>query len=304
MKLPPSESRLLAEEMVRPFSALVPLILWVVAIVATGSTVSSFCKPLPDFVPDWMRILDGATDIFAVILVPLVTLILATAFTVIFFMFRGVHYRIFTDRIEYQRGKHLHLVPFQKMSFGGWQTLSFNELEAICWQIQGIGDENPPDTTFIEFRFASCTFQTHVCFDLSGKVADACRSIERDTIAPQMLLSLEKTITFKCHDNSSREIQIDNENIHIWNQNRLAYDETISWNKINTIRFSRGKMSGTGNFLAQSRIHLEDTLGKTVEFDMPRHNPHAFWAMIKDRCSLPTLQVLDFPKKENKFDLA
>ena len=296
MALPPSENRLLVEETVRPFSALVPLILWAVALIATVSTVSSFCKPLPDFVPGWMRMLDGATDIFAVILVPLITLILATIFTVIVFRFPGVHYRIFTDRIEYRRGKYLHLVPFQKMSFGEWQTLSFNELDAICWRVQGIGDENPYDTTFIEFRFASCTFQTHVCFNLSGKVADACRSIERDTMAPKILQSLAegKIVAFLRPDKfPSYEIELDDNVIRDWDQHRF------SWNEICEIGFSKGNTTGSSNFLPQSRICIKNLAGETMEFDMPRHNPYAFWAVMKDRCSLPTLRVLDFPKKES-----
>ena len=291
-----AESHLLAEQMVRPISAMVPLILWVVAVVATVSVITPFFKPVPDFVPGWMRMLDGALDIFAVILVPLITLTLATVFTVLFFWFPGVRYRIFTDRIEYQRGKYFHLVPLQKMFFGEWQTLSFNELNTICWQVQGIGDENPHDTTFIEFHFTSCIFQTHICFALSGKVADACRSIERETIAPKILQSLAdgKIVAFLRPDKfPSYEIELDDKVIRDWDQHRF------SWNEICEIGFSKGNTSGTGNFLPQSCIRIKNLAGETMEFDMPRHNPHAFWAVIKDRCSLPTLRVLDFPKQES-----
>gem|GEM_PF-6839911 len=37
-----------------------------------------------------------------------------------------------------------------------------------------------------------------------------------------------------------------------------------------------------------------------MEFDMPRHNPHALWAVIMNRCNPSTLQILNFPKKENQ----
>jgi hypothetical protein len=48
----------------------------------------------------------------------------------------------------------------------------------------------------------------------------------------------------------------------------------------------------------QSRIRIEDTLGRSIELDMPGHNPHALWAVLMDRCDLSAVQVLGFPKKE------
>jgi len=35
-----------------------------------------------------------------------------------------------------------------------------------------------------------------------------------------------------------------------------------------------------------------------MEFDMPRHNPHAFWTVLTDRCKSSNLHVLNFPKSE------
>jgi hypothetical protein len=291
------ESRLLAEQTVRPISACVPLILWTVALFVITSTITSFFEPLPEFVPGWLRVFNGVVDtFFVVIFAPLVTLILATVFTVIFFMFPGVRYRIFTDRIEYQRGKHLCLYPLQKITFGEWQTLDYSELDSIYWTVEGIGDESPPDTTFIEFHFASRKFQLHVCLELSGQVAEACRMIERDTIVPKILRALEdgKTVPFLRPDKfPSYEIEIDDKMIRDWDQHRF------SWNEIGEISFSKGKVSRYGDYLAQCRIRIKNTSGESMEFDMPMHNPHAFWAVIKSRCSLPSLQVLNFPKKEN-----
>jgi hypothetical protein len=290
------ESRLLAEETVRPFSAVVPVILWIAAFFFITSTTTSFFEPLPEFVPDWLRMINGAFDIFGVIFVPLIALTIATIFTVIFFMFPGVRYRIFTDRIEYQRGTHLCLYPLQKITFGEWQTLVYSELKSIYWTVQGISDENPPDTMFIEFHFVSRKFQLHACFDLDDHVAEACRMIERDTIVPKILRALEdgKTVPFLPADKSfSYEIEINDKMIRDWNQ------RCFSWDEIGEIRFSKGKASWCCNYLAQSRICIKSTSGETMEFDMPRHNPHALWAVIKSRCSLSTLQVLSFPKKEN-----
>jgi len=256
---PPPTPRLLAEETVRPVSAIVPLILWGVAVVATVSVIMPFFEPIPEFVPDWMHC-DDDVNVVAVIFIPLITLTLATVFTLSFFMYRGVRYRIFTDRVEYQQGTCLHLVPFQRMSFGEWQTLAFSEVDSICWQPESDGVAR----TFIEFHSASHTLQLHKGFDMSGHVAEACKTIERDMIAPKNLLSLEagETITFS------------------------------------TIRFSKGQVSRRANFFAQSRIHIEDTSGGIIEFDMPNHNPHALWAVIMARCSPSVVQVLDFPQKE------
>jgi hypothetical protein len=289
-------SRPLAEDIVRPISAIVPLILWVVAVFAAMSTVAAFFKPMPEFVPEWIRILDGVADTFAVVLVPLITLILATVFTVIFFMFPGIRYRIFSDRIEYQHGKHLCLVPFQKLTFGDWQTLDFSELKSIEWKVQGLDDESPPDMTFIEFHFVSHTLQLHTCFYLYGNVAEACRKIERNTLAPRILRSLKdgKIVPFLRPDKfPSYEIEINDRGIRDWDQHRF------SWEEIGEIGFSKGQVSQYNSFLAQCRICIKTISGETMEFDMPRHNPHAFWAVLMDRCSLPTLQVLDFPKLEN-----
>ena len=257
------ENRLLAEETVRPMPAVVPLIFWVVALFAIVSVI-----------------------------VPLITLTLATVFTIIFFVFTGVRYRIFTNRIEYQRGKNLHFVPLQKMSFGDWKTLGFNELNSIEWKVQGIGDENPSDTTFIEFHFLSRSLQLHKSFDLSGQVAESCRTIERETIAPRILQSLQdgENAMFKCPE--KYEVAIDDKGIRDGNQH------AFSWNEICKIGFSKGKTSGHSGFLAQSRICIQNIAGETMEFDMPKYNPHAFWAVITNRCSLPTLQIVDFPKKE------
>ena len=292
-----AEVRLLAEETVRPIPVIVPLILWAVAVVAIKSVIGSFCERLPDLVPVWHRVILKCPDIFAVIFVPLIALTLATVFTVIYILFTGIRYRIYTDRMEYQRGKHHWLWPLTPLHFGEWQTLDYGELDAIHWKVKGAGDDGPADMIFLEFDFASRTMQLHKSFDLSGQVAEACRRIERETIAPKILRSLEdrKTVAFLRPDKfPAYEIEIDDTTIRDWDQHRF------SWNEICTIGFSKGKETRYGDYLAQSRIRIESTSGETMEFDMPRRNPHALWAVLTDRCKLPTLQVMNFPKNEPK----
>ena len=282
------ESRLLAEETVRPISAVVPLILWAVALFLPGSMIVEFFQPVPAFLPGWCRV----GDFFVIIFVSVITWAMAVLITVIYITFTGVRYRIFTDRIEYQRGKNLHFVPLQKMSFGDWQTLDFNGLHSIEWKVEEIAGENPSDTTFIEFHFLSRSLQLHKSFDLSGQVAESCRTIERETIAPRILQSLQdgENAMFKCPE--KYEVAIDDKGIRDGNQH------AFSWNEICKIGFSKGKTSGYSGFLVQSRICIKNIAGETMEFDMPKYNPHAFWAVITNRCNLPTLQIVDFPKKE------
>ena len=234
--------------------------------------------PVPNGAPGWLGVLNVVVDGFSIIFVSVISLLLAVCFTTIYVMFSGVRYRIFTDRIEYQHGKRPKLGPVQILSFG--------ELESICWKIDGDSSWN----VFIDFHFASRPFQLHKGFDLSGQVAEACRMIERDMIAPKILrlLAEGKTVTFKCPDH---EIYVDDESIRDENFKRLA------WDKVNTIRFSKGWASQYGDFLAQSHICME-TSERKIEFDMASHNPHALWAVIMDRCSLPTVQVLNFPTGE------
>jgi hypothetical protein len=120
--------------------------------------------------------------------------------------------------------------------------------------------------------------------------------IERDTIVPKILRAFEdgKTVLFLPADKSfSYEIEIDDRMIRDWDQ------RCFSWDEISEISFSKGRVSGDNTFLAQCRICIKSTSGESMEFDMPRNNPHALWAVIKSRCSIPSLQVLGFPKKEN-----
>ena len=290
-----AEVRLLAEETVRPIPVIVPLVLWVVAVVVITSVVSSFWEPAPDFLPGWFQAISKGFDTIGVILAPFITLTLATIFTVIYILFTGIRYRIYTDRMEYQRGKHHWLWPLTRLDFGAWQTLDFSELDAIHWKVQGIGDESPSGMTFLEFDFASRTMQLHKSFKLSGKVAEACRLIERETIVPKILRSLEdgKTVAFLRPDQfPAYEIEIDDKTIRDWDQHRF------SWNEICKIGFSKGRETRYGDYLTQSRIRIESTSKEAMEFDMPRRNPHALWAVLMDRCKLPTLQVLNFPKNE------
>ncbi|MCL2709288.1 MAG: hypothetical protein FWE95_00270 [Planctomycetaceae bacterium] len=275
-----SEPHLLTKQTFRPMPFIMVASVWAIALVVIVS------------------------DIFGEFFPILISLILAVAFTLCFVLYRGSQYRIFTDRIEHSHGNSFCWVPWQKMSFGKWQTFAFSELDSIEWDVRGSSDDGPSDTTFIRFHFAFRTLIPRQELDLSCQFTEACRTVERDVIAPKISRALEEgeVVTFKCPGRlGSHEIQIDHEKIQVWNQDRLAYDETILWDKIATIRFSKGKETGSGNFLAQSRIYLEDPSGETIEFDMPSHNPHALWAVIVERCTLPTLQVLEFPKKE-KFD--
>ena len=270
------------EETVRPIPFIVVLILWLLGLYVSASTIALlFCKPIRGW---GLFFHDGYVE---AIFCSVILLLLTGFFTAIFILFKGVRYRIFMNRIEFQQGKH----PV----FGPVQTLSFDELEYIYWNIQGLGDENLPDSMFIELGFASRLFQLHKTFKLADPVAEICRKIEREVIAPGIIRRIEEgeTVSFVRPDKyPSYDIRIDKEGIKDWDQHQIL------WNEILRIQFSKGEESRCGNFLAQSRIRLESTFGESIEFDMPRRNPHALWEVVKMLGKSALMDIASFPKEE------
>jgi hypothetical protein len=226
---------------------------------------------------------DGILGTVSLVFFALIILFVVVAFTVIFFKFKGIRYRCFIDRIEYQRGRYPRFELPQK--------LFFSELNSIFWQVGE--SEMPYNTTYIEFHFATRVFQTHKNFDLSCQFSEICKAIEQNVIVPKIIKSIEngEAVTFlHLGDHTLRKIVIDKEGITNWDQQRLL------WEEIRAIRFSAGEATGYCNFLVQNCISIENALGKVIKFDMPRHNPYAFWAVLVEQCKLPALHVYACPK--------
>lgn len=253
------------EDTVRPIPLWGMLILWGGCGYCVVSAAASFlCDP----VPDWALFRDDQYG--SALFCGGITLLLIVVFTAIFILFRGVRFRIFEDRIEYQKGR----AP----NFSEVRTLWFRDLLAIKWGCV-YDDENPVDTTNIEFHFEGrrFPFQLHKPYKLDSPLAEFCKGIECNLLVPKMLEKLENGETLSSlvpGKYPAYDLRIDREGIRDWDQNRLA------WSDIRRIRFSRGETTRSDHFLAQCRVELLGDSGEKLEFDLPRENPYALWNLI------------------------
>lgn len=259
------------------------LIIWSIgAYVDVSAVAVFFCKTTPT----WGLFSGKDDDFFGPIFCFVVMTALVTAFTLIFLFFSGVRYRIYIDRIEYQRGKFYSRLGIFRV--GATQTISFDQLISIFWNVNERGDEGPSDTTFLEFRFTARTFQLHKTYSLSSQVAEACKTIEKNVIAPRILEQIEagEAVTLVRRDKSqSRDIVVDKKGFRDRNQRQFAWDE------ITMIHVTKGKESVSCNFVPQSHIQMESISGENIDFDMPQHNPYACWAVLMRYTRAPVQKV-------------
>ena len=120
--------------------------------------------------------------------------------------------------------------------------------------------------------------------------------IEKNIIALKIIQKLEKGEAIPLPLDPTHEIWIDNTGIRDYTKCQLTQ---LTWYEIDIIRFSKGKVSGYCNYLPQNHIQIENVaLGKIIEFDIPEHNPYAFWVVLMNRCKISKVKVLQFPKGE------
>lgn len=269
------------EDTVRPIPFWGMLILWTscgYCIISSGAAF--FCGP----VPKWGLFETG--DVETALFFGAITTLLLIVFTLVFVFFRGVRFRIYDDRIEYQKGR--------SPNFSETQILVFEELDAVLWEVREFGDDNPIDTSFIGFVFENrrSPFQLHKPYRFDSPVAEVCKRIERNVLLPEMLRRIDRgeTVFFsvsKLHTRKS--IRLDREGIAVGDQNRLK------WAEIRSVRFSKGKKSGLKHYLGQSHVCIDHVNGDKLNFDVPARNPYAFWALLL-RMAPKRIEILDAPK--------